>query len=200
VFQYAFDRCNENVQISKQICMDLIEEYASFDTPWRLLAFVLMRNKEYDDAVIAAKKAVSLALWNKDNVLVLYKIYHTNNKFNVAAEVRERYVAMALVERELLAQNDDEIHTEALERFTADLQVLDTLIQEDDLVVSMGAALKEHQFRYDLAHLYSKNADEVEDRIRRKVHEAEAEAERLRGDQVECVAAGQVPLADSGSA
>ena len=178
LFQYVYDRCLENVQISKQLCMELIEEFPTIDKPWRILAVILMRNKEYDDAVIAAKKAVELCMWNKENVLVLYKVYHISNKFNIAAEVRERYVAMAQIEAE--GRYDEE----ELSRFSSDLQTLEDRIDEDDLVESTGRTLREHQFRYDLAHLYTKNADEVEARIAERIKKAREEAEILRGEAI----------------
>lgn len=147
MFQYVHDRSQDAPVVAHQLCVEAIEEFPTSSIPWKILAVVLFRSGKLDDAIVAAKKSLSLDATDLSALLVLANLFEAAKKTTLANEIMERYRFL-----QYMQESDASAEDQAA--------VMDNALQLENRIVeqpieSVFDDIKEHFARYNAAHLYS---------------------------------------------
>jgi tetratricopeptide (TPR) repeat protein len=152
LFQYVESRSLDHQESgpARDLCIAAIEEFPTHAEPWKVLSAVLHRDKEYENAVIAAKKAVTLAPSDLACIALLSNLYAATGRRTLSEEMLERYKLLVIMHEQNASPEDlEQMRQQALD--------LDSHVQEEDIVDTQNKELNEHNKRMKLATLYSKS-------------------------------------------
>lgn len=142
---------NGSAAAARDLCIAAIEEFPQHAQPWKVLSAVLHRDREFENAVIAAKKAVALAPNDLACIALLSNLYEATGRRKLSEEMLERYKLLVIMHEQNASPED-------LEQMRQQALNLEHHIEEEEgeFVQEQSKPMDEHHARMKQATLYSK--------------------------------------------
>lgn len=149
LLQYVEDRSLDAPEVARQLCIEAIEEFPDSAQPWRVLSAVLHRDRDLENAIVAAKKAVSIDRNNLASLALLANLFEATGRRTLSEETMERYKLLVIMQEQNASEED-------IQGMMDQALSLEGTVKEDDFVAKQFEDITEHLSRLHASTLYSK--------------------------------------------